>query len=333
MNRGVIEQFAGQRILVIGDLILDEYIFGQVRRISPEAPIPIVETTRRECRAGGACNVAMNVAALGGSPMLCGVLGGDQAADRLRELLETAIPPGDARLIAAPDRPTTLKTRVIAHNQQMLRLDTEDTRAIDANGEDAVLAWAGARMAGAGACILSDYAKGLLTDRLCRELIALGARHGVPVVIDPKGVRYERYAGCALITPNRQEAGLAANREIRTPDDLEAVAAQLLDLLGGAELLVTRGEDGMSLYRRNEPPCHIPANARAVYDVTGAGDTVIGTLALALAAGLPSPDAIVLANLAAGIVVGKLGANPVTKDEFLAALDDAGSPAALRTAV
>ncbi|HEY3378393.1 MAG TPA: D-glycero-beta-D-manno-heptose-7-phosphate kinase [Armatimonadota bacterium] len=307
---------AQQRVLIIGDIILDEYIFGEVRRISPEAPIPVVVTRRREYRAGGAGNVALNIAALGGTPLLCGVVGADVPATQLADMLGKQLTPGTAYLITSPDRPTTLKSRILAQNQQMVRLDTEETAPVPASVEEELLAVVRAQLQSVQAVVLSDYAKGVLSDRVCREVITLGAAHGLPVIVDPKGVGYARYAGCTLITPNRYEACVATNQSIHSPADLDAVAAALLALLAGGSLLLTRGEEGMSLYRPQQAPMHIAAKARTVYDVTGAGDTVVANLALALATRLPMEAAVALANYAASIVVGKLGATPVTRDEM-----------------
>lgn len=316
MFESALTTFTQQRVMILGDVILDEYIFGDVKRISPEAPIPVVDVKRREYRAGGASNVATNIASLGGMPLLCGVVGDDVIAAQLRAVLDQAVMSGECNLVTSDDRPTTLKSRVIAQSQQMLRLDAENRRPIGADVEEAVLAWVRAQIASAHACVLSDYAKGVLTERVCREVIALAAQQGIPVVIDPKGIRYERYAGATVITPNLHEATLAANHPIATSADLETVAAALQGLLGGTSVLITRGEEGMSLFQPHCPPMHIPAKARTVYDVTGAGDTVVSSLALGLAAGLPIEQAIVLANLAASIVVGKLGTAPLTMDEL-----------------
>ena len=326
MSSRILDAFAGLRVLVLGDIMLDEYIFGDVRRISQEAPIPVVEVRRRTVCAGGASNVALNIASLGGVPLLSGVVGTDTAAGQLVEILAERIPITESRLIPQPDRPTTLKSRVIAHSQQMLRLDTEETRPISPEVEDAVIAWVREQLPSVQACVLSDYAKGVLTDRVCREVIALGARHDVPVVIDPKGIRYQRYAGATVITPNRHEAGVAVNQIVENQADLDEVAESLLVILNGAQLLITRGGEGMSLYRSAQPPVHIPAKARSVYDVTGAGDTVISALALALAAGMPMEEAMSLSNIAASVVVGKLGAVPVTTAELMDALHEAQDP-------
>lgn len=326
----VIASFSQQHVLILGDVILDEYIFGEVKRISPEAPIPVVETRRREYRAGGASNVAVNVASLGGAPLLCGVVGGDTAAVQLGDVLNERLAEGRAHLVPSTDRPTSLKSRVIAHSQQMLRLDTEATRPVPGEVEDAILAWVEAQLATVQACVLSDYAKGVLTDRVCREVIRLATRRDLPVIIDPKGTRYERYAGATIITPNRNEAIVATNRPINAPEDLELAARELLALLDGANLLITRGEEGMSLFRQQQAPVHFPAQARTVFDVTGAGDTVVGTLALAMATGMPLEQAVMLANLAASIVVGKLGTSSVTGEELLRTYHEMDEPVLAR---
>jgi rfaE bifunctional protein kinase chain/domain len=211
----------------------------------------VVEVRRRTVCAGGASNVALNIASLGGMPLLCGSVGTDAAAEQLTEILAERIPIADSLLAPLTDRPTTLKSRVIAHSQQMLRLDTEETRPIPGEVEDGIIAWVEGQMASARACVLSDYAKGVLTDRICREIIALGAARRVPVIIDPKGTRYERYAGCALITPNRQEAGLAVNRKFKTGDGEQKEEVLFVDCTAfgkPAEILAKYCQKGKPLF-------------------------------------------------------------------------------------
>jgi D-beta-D-heptose 7-phosphate kinase/D-beta-D-heptose 1-phosphate adenosyltransferase len=319
MNLSLLESISGCRVLVIGDVMLDEYIIGHVRRISPEAPIPVVEAAHREYRPGGASNVAANIAALGGVPLLCGVVGVDEAARTLGHVLGDA-GLGVPALIGAADRPTTLKSRIMAHGQQMLRLDSESTAPIPEEVEADVLAWVRASMGQAKACVLSDYAKGVLTPGLCVAIMALAGEHGVPVVVDPKARDFGRYAGATVITPNLREAAVAANHPPDGPHDVDALAADLMTAVGGAALLITRSEAGMSLYQPGVAALHIPTRAQAVHDVTGAGDTVVGALALALAARAPLADAAGMANVAAGIVVGKLGTATVTPAELRAAV-------------
>lgn len=312
--------FADQAILVVGDVMLDEYIYGTVKRISPEAPIPIVETQRREYRPGGASNVARNIAALGGTPLLCGIVGTDAHAAILSAHLHDSVAAHHLTLIPAADRPTTLKTRVVAHGQQMLRLDTEQTDPISSVLEDALMTVIQAAMPRVAACVLSDYAKGVLTPALCARVMALGHQLRVPIIVDPKGCDFAKYRGADVLTPNLGEAALASGIPVDGLTAPDRMADPLLQLLPGTALLITRGEAGMSLYQVAAPPRHIPAMSRAVYDVTGAGDTVVAVLALALASGSPLEEAIVLANLAAGEVVSKLGTSTVTLAELRGAL-------------
>lgn len=310
----------GQRVLIVGDVMLDEYIWGEVSRISPEAPVPVVETQRRSYRAGGAGNVASNVVTLGGAAQLCAVVGNDLFADLLVDTLEAggvACREGCVRVV---DRQTTVKSRVIAHSQQMLRLDTETRMPITVATEAALLRYCAITLPDVDVCVLSDYAKGVLTPRICHAVIALARKSGVPLVVDPKGQGYARYAGATVITPNMHELHVAAGRLPGEQVDFEAAVAVVIAQVGAAALLITRGSEGMSLMRHDLPPIHIPTRARLVYDVTGAGDTVVAALALALAIGAPLDHAAALANEAAGIAVGKVGTATVTGDELRTAL-------------
>ena len=314
----LIAAFGQQPILIVGDVMLDEYIWGDVRQISPEAPVPVVQVRRRSCRPGGAGNVAANIAALGGAALLCGVVGDDAAAEQLAEAL-AADGVAVAELIRAPGRPTTVKSRVIAHSQQMLRLDSEADRPLTPATAAAIVAWCAAAVERAGVCVLSDYAKGMLTPDVCQALVALARARGIPVVVDPKGHDYRKYAGATVITPNSGELALAVNQPPDEPFDVERAARALCEQLPGTSLLVTRGAEGMTLYRDGAGALQIAAHARTVYDVTGAGDTVVAALALALAAGAPLEQAALLANAAAGVAVSKIGTATVSQDELRAA--------------
>ncbi len=311
--------FPGRRVLVLGDVMLDEYIWGEVRRISPEAPVVVVEVRRRSFVPGGAANTAANVAALGGRPVLVGVVGADHAAASLREVLARGGTDPDG-LVADPARSTTTKSRIVAHNQQVARLDVEERAPLPPALEDALLAAVQRHLPRAEACIVSDYAKGVVTPRLARELIRLARQAGRPVVVDPKGADYAKYRGATVVKPNLHEAERCAKVEITGETTLREAAGRLIELLGGSALLVTRGAEGMSLFRPGETPLHVPAVVRNVFDVTGAGDTVAGTLAMGLAARGPLELAIQLANRAASIVVGKVGTATVTCDELRAEL-------------
>jgi D-beta-D-heptose 7-phosphate kinase/D-beta-D-heptose 1-phosphate adenosyltransferase len=311
--------FPGRGVLVVGDVMLDEYIWGEVRRISPEGPVPVVEVRRRSASPGGAANTAANVAALGGRPVLVSVVGQDHAAARLREVL--AQNGTDAHgLCADAARATTTKSRVIAHSQQVARLDVEERAPLSPALEDALLASVAKHLPRAEACILSDYAKGVVTPRVAREVIRLARQAGRPVVVDPKGADYAKYRGATLVKPNLHEAERSAGVEITGEAGLREAAARLIDLLGGSAVLVTRGAEGMSLFRPGAAPLHVPAVVRNVFDVTGAGDTVAGALAMGLAAGGALEQAVELANRAASIVVGKVGTATVTCDELRAEL-------------
>jgi D-beta-D-heptose 7-phosphate kinase/D-beta-D-heptose 1-phosphate adenosyltransferase len=308
-------------VLVLGDVMLDEYVWGEVRRISPEAPVPVVEARRRTYTPGGAANVAVNVAAFGGRVWLGSVIGRDQPGACLRQaLLEHGVEVGG--LIVSADRPTTTKTRIVAHNQQIARVDSEARHAVCNEIEDALMSWITTQMPNADACIISDYGKGLGSARLTQFLIRAAQQAGKPVIVDPKGTDYSKYRGATLVTPNVLEAERAANREVNGDDDLGPIAGQLRNVLDDSALLITRGAEGMSLFMNGDAPIHIPTVARQVFDVTGAGDTVIGTLALALAAGARMEMAVRLANIAAGIVVGKVGTAAVTPEELTRAVRD-----------
>ncbi|HYF61882.1 MAG TPA: D-glycero-beta-D-manno-heptose-7-phosphate kinase [Herpetosiphonaceae bacterium] len=315
----LIEGFAAQRVLVIGDVMLDEYVWGEVSRISPEAPVPVVNVLRRTYRPGGAGNVAASVAALGGAPTLIGVAGADPMAAALRQAL-AEVGVDRPELIAVPERPTTVKTRILAQSQQMLRCDVEVTDPLGAAAEDALLALVRDRLAAATVCVISDYAKGVLTRRVCQSVIQAAAQAGVPVIVDPKGVSYERYAGATVITPNLNEAATATGLAIHGPEQLGQAAGALMARLGGSAVIITRGAEGMTLFQPGAEPLTVPARARAVYDVTGAGDTVVAALAVALGGRAGLPDAMQLATVAAGIVVGKLGTATVSQAELLAVL-------------
>lgn len=303
-------------IAVIGDLMLDHFIIGRVDRISPEAPVPVVRFERDEFRLGGAANVAANVRALDGIPLVVGCVGADDAAATFRHLLRDR-DISDDRLLADPSRPTTRKVRVVTtRNQQVARVDYEDEAPLDAGVGDRLAQAVRAACAEAKAIILSDYRKGVVTPALIAD--ARHAAAGRPIVVDPKVPDASRYAGVTVLTPNHHEAELMTGTRIRTADDARA-AARALHAATGANVVITWGEHGMWVFDAGGPTpldLHIPATAREVADVTGAGDTVVATLALALAAGASLSDAARLANRAAGIVVGRFGAATVTREEL-----------------
>ena len=302
------EELKKARLLVVGDVMLDRYWFGDVDRISPEAPVPVVRVGRTEERLGGAANVARNIAATGASAGLLSVVGEDEAAGRIQELLKAdGI---DAQLHRDPGLATTVKLRVIGRQQQLLRIDFETEP-----GQEVLmskLADFEARLKHADLVILSDYGKGGL--KHIERMIAAARAAGIPVLVDPKGDDYSRYKGATLITPNRSEFREVAGRW-KSEDDLTERAQKLRSELALDALLITRSEEGMTLYRERER-LHVPAVAREVYDVSGAGDTVIAVVGVMLAAGATFVEAVKLANKAAGIVVGKLGTAVVHPEEL-----------------
>ncbi len=320
-----ISDFTGKRVLVVGDVMLDEFVWGDTYRISPEAPVPVVKVSRRTYVPGGAGNVAANVVSLGGRAVLAGVVGSDVPGEMLRHALRE-LGVATEGLFADSGRPTTTKTRILARGQQVVRVDTEERGLVSAVLESEVAAWAEQAVDGVGACVISDYSKGLLSNTITRRVLDAARRAGVPVVVDPKGRDYARYGGATVVTPNTLETSEAAGVDVDTEGGLGQAATILQERLGGAALLVTRGAEGMSLFEPGRAPVHIAVTAREVYDVTGAGDTVTSTLALALAAGMSLTDASRLANFAGGIVVGKVGTATVTQDELAAAARDAGAP-------
>jgi len=317
--RDFVVRFPGASVLVIGDVMLDQFLIGRVTRISPEAPVPIVQFGREETRIGGAANVAHNVVALGGRADLVGLVGRDQAATTLRRALgEAGL--GSSGLVEDAGRPTTTKVRVVTdRHQQVARVDYEHDSEAAAGIEDALVERATALSARAGAIIVSDYLKGCITRRLVNVLVGITRSRGIPLLVDPKIPHIDYYAGASLVTPNHHEAEVATHCRIRNDDEAAEAARRFRERAGCEGVLVTRGEHGMWLFD-GENEGALPATARDVADVTGAGDTVIATLALSLAAGATSAEAAGLANHAAGLVVAKFGPATITVDELLAAV-------------
>lgn len=318
--RSVIDQLKGCRVLVIGDLMLDEYMRGEVSRISPEAPVPVLEVRNHETRLGGAANAAANIQALGGTTYLVGVVGDDETAKTMATslaqhgIINTVIP--DA------SRPTSKKTRLVAQQQQIVRVDQEKRHPIEGAVLENMKRAIESRVKDAQAVVLSDYAKGVITPEIARHTIATARKAGLPVIVDPKQRDFSMYRGATVITPNLHELEAAAPHPGGTEEfEVERAAMSLLPVLEGTALLVTRSADGMSLFRADHPAFHVPAIAREVFDVTGAGDTVVATIALALAARVSFEHAIELASIAAAISVSKRGTSTVTPAELIAALD------------
>ena len=315
--RIIVHDMARARVLVLGDVMLDQFTIGRVTRISPEAPVPVVAFERDEFRAGGAANVALNVRALGAHVDLIGLVGQDQAASRLRELLSVADVHGTG-LVTDEKRRTTTKVRIVTtRNQQVARIDYESEEAPSGHVEDALTDQVHDLIQHTGAVIVSDYLKGLVTRRLMAAVIAAAQVRGVPVLVDPKIPHLDHYAGASIVTPNHHEAEVATHMRIRTDEEAERAAAVFRDRARCDGVLITRGEHGMWLACEGVEG-HLPATAREVSDVTGAGDTVVATLALAIAARATAAEAARLANEAAGIVVAKFGPATVTPAELLA---------------
>ena len=313
-------RFHGRRILVVGDLMLDRYLWGRVDRISPEAPVPIVRLERETESAGGAANVARNLAALGLEVSLGGITGNDSARIRLLEDLATNGVDTEA-VLADSHRVTTVKTRVVGDHQQMMRIDDERPIPLSTPESEGLLNKVRPLLRSARALVLSDYAKGLLTEEICRELILAANDAGIPILVDPKGLDFKRYANATLITPNRAELSLVSGLPAHETDALIAAAETLRDDLQLQWVVLTLGDHGIVLIGPGKIH-RIPAAARDVFDVSGAGDTVIATFAAGLAADLGHIDTAHLSNLAAGIVVGKVGTATVSESELLTAIAD-----------
>jgi D-glycero-beta-D-manno-heptose-7-phosphate kinase len=323
----VIGRFPRVRVLVAGDLMLDHFIWGSVERISPEAPVPVVQVTEESRRLGGAANVIHNLCALGGQVIACGVVGADDAGRQLVDDLRR-LGADVSGVVQSRAAATTRKTRIIAHQQQVVRLDQEDAGQGDSSAAARARGFLLANLARADVVVISDYGKGLITPTLLAALAALRAQRGFPLVIDPKKVNYAHYRRPSLVTPNREEASQASGVEIRDAKSLSRAGAVLLERWQAEAVLITRGEHGMSLFARGVPERHFSTVARHVYDVTGAGDTVVAACALALGARASLEAAAVLANHAAGIVVGEVGTATVTAQQLKA--DLGGRPARRR---
>jgi D-beta-D-heptose 7-phosphate kinase/D-beta-D-heptose 1-phosphate adenosyltransferase len=314
----------GVRVAVVGDVMLDEYVWGDTARISPDAPVPVVDVARRSHAPGGAANVAANLAVGGASVVLVGVTGADAGRQTLLALLdERGI--GTDGLIADGSRRTTRKIRVVARGQQLVRLDEEDRAPLGVEASAARREAVDRAIEGARVLVISDYAKGVVDAELVAHAVASAGRRRppVPVIVDPKSPEVARYRGCFAITPNAKEAEAATGRPLRTDDDAAVVATAIHEACGATWVLITRGARGMSLSQRGGGVTHVRTTAREVFDVTGAGDTVIAAFALAIAAGASPQDAAVFANAAAGVAVGRVGTSAVTPAEALAALDAA----------
>ncbi len=310
-----LDKFPKAKILVVGDLMVDHYIWGNVSRISPEAPVPVVEVTDESIRPGGAANVFNNIVALDGQVDLCGVIGADEPGRWLQQEVKQCGASIDG-LVSEDHRPTIQKTRIVAHSQQVVRYDREKRHPVSSSTQHKIFEFILNRMESPDGCdclVLSDYAKGVITQGLTQDLLSLAKKKGVSTIVDPKVSHMDFYREVTVVTPNHLEASQASGVDIVDEQSLLEAGHRLLKRLNCEAVLITRGEKGMSLFEKNGGVTHIPTMAKAVFDVTGAGDTVVGTLALALAAGATLTEAATLANYAAGVVVGIVGTATVSR--------------------
>jgi len=308
-------------VVVLGDVMLDEFLWGDVSRISPEAPVPVVDIRRESTHLGGAANVVANLLALGAKACAIGVVGKDTAGEKIRATMREASPlQTDELLIPDESRPTTIKTRIIAHNQMVVRADRERRAPVDEQTEDRIIRALKIALADASALIISDYDKGVVTPRILSEVLPAAYRR-MPVLIDPKMRNFYAYHPATLVTPNHHEALRLTGLDEDSDNSLPAAARMIRGRLSCDAVLVTRGDRGMMLLEGDRDPIYVETAAREVYDVTGAGDTVIATLGAALAAGASMTEAAVLANQAAGIVVGKLGTATASAKEILSSIE------------
>jgi rfaE bifunctional protein kinase chain/domain len=314
-------------VTVYGDVMLDEFVWGEATRISPEAPVPVVDIQRESVHLGGAANVLANLVALGARARVVGVVGDDRANERLRaELHEAGAIGAKDDLVVDASRPTTVKTRIVAHsqgnNQTLVRADRERRTPVAGEVEERLIKVLKDATAESSAFVVSDYDKGAVTPRVLAEILPLVMRRGIPVLVDPKIRNFDFYRPATLVTPNHHEALRLANSEDHTDEGLVRAAQMLRERLDCESVLITRGERGMMLMERDHSPLYVETVAREVYDVTGAGDTVIAALAAALATGATTFEAAVLANHAAGIVVGKVGTATASAEELLHSFSD-----------
>ena len=315
----IVRNFHTARILVVGDIILDRYVIGSVQRLSPEAPIPILRPATSHCTLGGAANVALNIAMLGGQAVLVGVIGHDAAGAEV-ERLAAATPRISSALVRVSNRPTTAKTRFMTGSHQLLRLDEETILPLDAAGASALMQAVTASLGSADIIILSDYAKGVLCDEVLDAVLGLAGQAGRRVIADPKRPDFAAYRGATILTPNEHEVRVATRIDAEHDAEADRAGRVALEAFSGEAVLVTRSAKGLTLVCRGSEALHLPTRAREVADVSGAGDTLVAALAVALGAGATLPDAAMLANATAGISVGKQGTATVSRQELLDAL-------------
>ncbi|HEY0081103.1 MAG TPA: D-glycero-beta-D-manno-heptose-7-phosphate kinase [Pyrinomonadaceae bacterium] len=317
----IVERMRGRTVVVYGDVMLDEFVWGDVTRISPEAPVPVVEIKRESVRLGGAANVLANLLALGARASVVGVVGADAAGERLKkELGAVGALHAERALVTDASRPSTIKTRIIAHNQLVVRADRERRTPVEARTEENLVEVLRGALREADAFVVSDYDKGAVTPRILSEVLPIAERAGLPALIDPKIRNFDSYRPATLVTPNHHEALRLTGSEDDTDEGMARAAREIRARLGCRSVVITRGEQGLMLLEEDGEPIFVPTVAREVYDVTGAGDTVIATLSAAVAAGASLVEAAMLANHAAGIVVGKLGTATADAAELVASI-------------
>lgn len=323
--RSLFDNFHGKRIAVLGDLMLDKYVWGNVSRISPEAPVPVLEVESESARLGGSANVANNIRSLGAEPILFGVVGDDEAGERLRDILD-GMKLSNAGIIKDPQRPTTVKTRVIAHSQHVIRLDYEVKKDIDSKTIGRVLEIIRSMSDSIDAILLEDYNKGMLAKELLLDVIEFARGNGNVICVDPKHNNFFEYKHVTVFKPNRKEAENALRLPAGSDEQAVIAAKELLKCLECENVLLTRGEKGMTLFEKDGSFTHLPTKARKVADVSGAGDTVISTLTVALVSGATIKEAAAIANHAGGIVCGEVGIAPIDKERlFNEVIDDSKS--------
>ncbi|MFH1240903.1 MAG: D-glycero-beta-D-manno-heptose-7-phosphate kinase [Pseudomonadota bacterium] len=313
--REYIDRFSESRVLVVGDIIMDEYIWGSVSRISPEAPVPVVEVRGETKMLGGAANVIRNIATLGGTSILCGVIGNDRTGREILKEVDRLHLASDG-IITEEGRPTSLKTRVVAHDQQVVRIDREIRGDISPGNIQKLLDFIKKNLDSVDAIVVSDYGKGVISGPLMKGLRQVVHDDSVIVAVDPKTGNFEYYYGVDVITPNYHEAATFCRFEILDEQTLVKAGRHMLKELNCRSVLITQGKEGMTLFENGGDIIHIPANAKKVYDVTGAGDTVIGAFSLGLASGMDLRSAAIISNFAAGIVVGEVGTSAVSAEDL-----------------
>ncbi len=315
----IVERFNEVKILIVGDIMVDEYIWGSVSRVSPEAPVPIVTVNNVSRLLGGAANVLNNVYSLSAKVTIAGVVGDDDLGKFVRSSLESLQIETDG-VVTDPARTTTIKTRIIAHNQQIVRVDREDIIEIPFDVQQKIIEYIQKTIPEVDAVIISDYGKGVICERIVTEIVSLTNKHNKICSVDPKVNHFDLYKGVTIITPNHKEAAAAIKMPIKDHKTIKDAGFALMNYVGSKAALITWGEHGMALFENNGNYAHIPTMAKTVFDVTGAGDTVVSTLTVALAANGKVSDAAIIANCAAGLVVKEFGTAPVRLKELKVAL-------------